>query len=162
MKKWVLLVPMIILTFLFYGQKSGIEMRKIQTGPYFGVQQGRNIVLELGAERRLKEMKWIRPKAHAFSLGVNYDIHEFLMGSDLGYWYRPSRMGFTFGGQVALRTDFDSYMIGVSPTIGYKVWFLHANVGYYFYPNKITGIQTNSLFVNLRWVISNNSKYKTK
>lgn len=162
MIKFGLILTCLVVSLNFFGQKNGRDLHKIQTGPYFGVQQGRNLVLEMGAERRMKEIKWIRPKSQAISLGINYDIQENIVGSDLGYWYRPSRTGFTIGGQMALRSDFDNAMLGISPTLGYKIWFLHANAGFYFYPKKIHGIETNSLFVNLRWVISNNSKYKTK
>jgi len=38
-------------------QKNSLfDFTKIQRGPYFGFQQGRNIVLELGFEKRIKDL----------------------------------------------------------------------------------------------------------
>lgn len=142
------------------GQKAQFDLKKINSGPYFGIQKGRNLVLEMGFEKRLKEIKFTNPKSQGFSFGANYDINEFLLGFDAGYWCRPSPIGFTVGGQLAYRTNFDNNMIGLAPVLGYKIWFLHANVGCYLYPKVINNVKTNNLFINLRWVINKNSKFK--
>jgi hypothetical protein len=141
-------------------RKDFFDFKKIQTGPYFGFQQGRNIVLEIGAERRMKEIKWKSPNANAILLGVNYDYKAKILGADLGFWYRPNRLSFTFGGVVAGRSDFTRYMIGVSPTLGYKIWFLHAQIGYYFYPKSVLSSPTNNLFLSLRLVLTQKTKWK--
>jgi hypothetical protein len=141
-------------------RKDFFDFKKIQTGPYFGFQQGRNIVLEIGAERRMKEIKWKSPNANAILLGVNYDYKAKILGADLGFWYRPNRLSFTFGGVVAGRSDFTRYMIGVSPTLGYKIWFLHAQIGYYFYPKSVLSSPTNNLFLSLRLVLTQKTKRK--
>jgi len=141
-------------------RKDFFEFKKIQTGPYFGFQQGKNIVLEIGAERRMKEIKWKNPNAHAMLLGVNYDYKAKILGADIGYWFRPNRLSFTFGGALAARSNFTKSMIGLSPTIGYKIWLLHAQAGCYLYPKKISNVFTNTLFVSLRLVITQNTKWK--
>ena len=143
-------------------RKDFFDIKKIQTGPYFGFQQGKNIVLEIGAERRMKEIKWKSPNANAILLGVNYDYKANMIGADLGYWFRPNRLSFTFGGVLAGRSNFTKGMIGISPTIGYRIWLLHAQAGYYFYPKKIPSVSTNTLFVSLRLVITQNTKWKNK
>jgi hypothetical protein len=51
-------------------------------------------------------------------------------------------------------------MIGFTPTVGYKIWLLHANAGFYFYPKPIPGVQTNNLFVQLRLVLTEKSTLK--
>ena len=141
-------------------RKDFFDFKKIQTGPYFGFQQGRNIVLEIGAERRMKEIKWKSPNANAILLGVNYDYNAKILGADLGFWFRPNRLSFTFGGVVAGRSDFTRYMIGVSPTLGYKIWFLHAQIGYYFYPKSVLSSPTNNLFLSLRLVLTQKTRWK--
>lgn len=150
----------VFLASMTLAQKRNFDFRKIQSGPYFGLQQGKNWVVELGYERRMKEIKFKNPTSNAFFLGANYDINTLVLGSDLGFWFRPSRIGFTWGGQLAFRTDFEDSKIGFSPTIGYKIWFLHANVGYYFYTSPKTTIPTNQLFLNLRLVLSEKTKFK--
>jgi hypothetical protein len=125
-----------------------------------GVQQGKHIALELGFEKRIKEVKLIRPHAHAFNVGANYDFKAGLLGADAGYWFRPSRISFTMGLQAAVRTNFEKSSFGLSPTIGYKIWFLHANAGYYLYPNPIQGVQTNRLFIQLRMVFTEKTKVR--
>ena len=146
--------------FVFSQTQAGFDFTKIQSGPYFGVQQGRNIVLELGFEKRIKEVKWKSPNAHAFNVGANYDYKAGVLGAVAGYWFRPGRISFTVGAQAAVRSDFDRAMIGFTPTLGYKIWLLHANAGYYFYPKPIPGVITNNLFLQLRLVLSESTKFR--
>ena len=143
-------------------KKHSIDLTKIQSGPYIGLQQGRNLVVEVGFEKRFKEIKWKSPNAHAFNIGVNYDYKARMLGADAGYWYRPNRLGLTFGGQLAVRSNFDRGMVGFSPTLGYKIWLLHANIGYYIYPNPLPGIKTNYLFLQARLVFTEHSRIKNK
>ena len=150
----------IIPCIVFSQTQAGFDFTKIQSGPYFGVQQGRNIVLELGFEKRIKEVKLKSPNAHAFNVGANYDYKAGVLGADAGYWFRPGRISFTVGTQAAVRSDFDRAMIGFTPTLGYKIWLLHANAGYYFYPKPIPGVITNNLFLQLRLVLSESTKFR--
>lgn len=138
------------------------NLKKIQTGPYFGLQQGRNIVLELGVERRMKEIKFKSPNSFALNAGINYDYRASLLGADAGFWFRPNRISFTFGASGAVRSNFDNAMIGFAPMLGYKIWLLHAFAGYYYYPQPLQGLSTNQLFVSLRLVLTQNSKWKNQ
>lgn len=157
--KYVLLFS--ILPFFAFSQKhSRFDFSKIQNGPYLGLQQGRNVVLELGFEKRIKDVKWKKPNTHAFNIGGNYDYRSNVLGIDAGYWFRPGRISFTFGAQVAVRSNFDQAMIGLTPTIGYKIWLIHANAGYYLYPNPIPGVITNNLFLQLRLVLTESTKFR--
>jgi hypothetical protein len=156
-----LILLFLLISFTGFCQKKPLfDFTKIQRGPYVGFQQGRNIVLELGFEKRIKEVKWRSPNAHAFNIGANYDYKAGLLGADAGYWFRPNRISFTFGAQAAVRSDFDRAMIGFTPTIGYKIWLLHANAGFYIYPKAIPGVQTNNLFIQLRLVLTEKSTIK--
>jgi len=143
---------------LFAQKKQWFDFTKIQSGPYIGVQQGRNLVFELGYERRSKEIKLKNASSHAFNIGANYDYRAGILGADAGFWFRPNRFGLTFGAQVAARSNFDQGMLGFTPTVGYKIWFIHANAGYYIYPKPLSGAKTNNLFVQVRWVFSENSR----
>lgn len=152
----VLLIPHLLIS----QYSPPMEFKKVQSGPFVGLQKGRHIVLELGYEKRIKEVKLFRPHAQAFNVGVNYDFRAGLLGADAGYWFRPSRISLTMGVQAATRTNFEKSTVGISPTIGYKIWFLHANVGYYLYPKPIPGIKTNTLFVQLRMVFTEKSNLR--
>lgn len=152
------------LSFLsLHAQKDNrLNLKKIQTGPYFGLQQGRNIVLELGMERRMKEIKFKSPNSCALNAGVNYDYRAKTLGADVGFWIRPNRISFTFGASGAIRSDFNDAMIGVAPMIGYKIWLVHACAGYYYYPRPNLSLPSNQLFVSLRLVITQNAQWKNK
>ena len=155
-----MLTLVFLIPFSLFAQAPVNGFVKKQSGPYFGLQQGKEVVLEIGFEKRIKEIQFKKPHTHAFDLGANYDFKRSVLGADLGYWYRPNRIGFTFGGVVSLRSDFNRGVVGFSPTIGYKIWLLHANVGYYFYPNSL--VSTNTLFLNLRLVLSDKTSFKRK
>lgn len=147
----------------YYAQKENhFNFKKIQTGPYFGLQQGRNLVVELGAERRMKEIKFKSPNSFALNAGINYDYRSRILGADAGFWFRPNRIGFTFGAAGAVRSNFNDAMIGLAPMLGYKIWLLHAFAGYYYYPKPLQSTMTNQLFVSLRLVLTQNSKWKNQ
>jgi len=141
---------------------QGFKFSKIQTGPYFGLQQGKHVVIEIGAERRLKEVKLRSPNSNALNLGLNYDYTNRILGSDLGYWFRPNRIAFTFGGIIAARSNFYRYSLGFSPCLGYKIWIVHAQAGYYFYPKSAFTGGTNNLFLSLRVVLTQHTHWKRK
>ncbi|MBM3164268.1 MAG: hypothetical protein FJZ80_02295 [Bacteroidetes bacterium] len=159
----VLLFVGILFTFHLNAQVARFDnLRKIQTGPYFGLQQGRNVVIELGMERISKEIKWKSPNAFGLNAGVNFDYRARVLGGEIGSWFRPGRMSFTLGGAIAVRSDFNDVMIGLAPMLGYKIWMFHAFVGYYFYPTPLPNAQTNQLFVSLRIMLTQQSKWKNK
>lgn len=146
-------------------QRKGFFEKKnmtiVKNGPYFGLQKGKFIIAELGGERQWKELQFRKPKTHAVNIGLNYDFTNNVLGYDLGYWYKSTNVGFTFGGSLLLRTDFNNTRIGFTPVIGYKIWQLHAQTGYQLLSNKpATSFEANNLFISLRFVLINNTKIK--
>lgn len=155
------LIFIFTLSFVGFSQsQSSFGFNKIQLGPYLGLQKGKNTVIELGVEKRVKEVSLLKRSSHAYNIGANFDLNSLLVGIDGGVWFRPHSIGLLWGGQLAIRSDFNQYIIGVSPTIGYKIWFIHATLGYYYYPLNIPNIITNNLYVSLRLNLTQNSKWK--
>lgn len=152
-----------------FNSKSKKDKVIVKTGPYLGVQSGRYYVGEIGAERQWKEGKLISPKTHALHFGVSY-TYDFsrwnpVLGYDLGYWYRGSNIGMTFGSTVCMRTNFQDYRFGITPTLGYKIWQLHIQTGYHFlYPFYAVNntFESNSIFLSARFVLVNDRDVKTK
>jgi hypothetical protein len=154
----------------FWNPKPKKPKTIVKTGPYIGVQSGRYYAGEVGAERQWKEGKLMSPNTHALHFGVNYtyDFTRFnpVLGYDLGYWFRGSNVGMTFGGAICMRTDFQNYRFGISPTIGYKIWQLHIQTGYHllypFYVFDNNTFDSNTIFLSARFVLINDREVKTK
>ena len=142
----------------------------IKTGPYVGVQSGRYYAGEVGMERQWKEGKLIGPNTHALHFGVNYtyDFTRFnpILGYDLGYWFRDNNIGMTFGGTICMRSNFQDYRFGITPTLGYKIWQLHIQTGYHFlypfYAFDNSTFDSNTLFLSVRFVLVNDREVKQK
>jgi hypothetical protein len=142
----------------------------IKTGPYVGVQSGRYYAGEVGMERQWKEGKLIGPNTHALHFGVNYtyDFTRFnpILGYDLGYWFRDNNIGMTFGGTICMRSNFQDYRFGITPTLGYKIWQLHIQTGYHFlypfYAFYNSTFDSNTLFLSARFVLVNDREVKQK
>ena len=162
-----------LITFLFFiffatmlqAQKKGLlEKRRIdivKNGPYFGLQKGAFLVAEIGGERQWKDFQFRKPKTHALNIGFNYDFLNNVLGYDVGYWYKPSNIGLTYGAALLLRSDFTNTKLGFAPVIGYKIWQVHVQTGYQFLlKTKSTSFETNTLFISLRFVLINNTKIK--
>lgn len=124
-----------------------ISVRKY--GLYVGIQRGKYTVMELGGEMIWKQVRLKKPIAHAVNAGFNYNFKFNVLGFDAGYWVRPHRFGLTYGASLAHRTNFTNTQFGLAPTIGFKFWFAHLRVGYYFLPDPDL-FETNSLFISLR------------
>lgn len=142
----------------------------VKTGPYLGVQSGRYYAGEVGAERQWKQGKLMSPNTHALHFGVNY-TYDFsrwnpVLGYDLGYWFRGSNVGMTFGGTVCMRTNFQDYRFGITPTLGYKIWQLHIQTGYHllypFYAFDSNTFDSNTIFLSARFVLVNDREVKSK
>ena len=148
-----------------HAQKKGLlEKRRIdivKNGPYFGLQKGAFLVAEIGGERQWKDFQFRKPKTHALNIGFNYDFSNNVLGYDLGYWHKPSNIGLTYGASLLLRTDFTNTKIGFAPVLGYKIWQFHIQTGYQFLSNSSSNFfKTNTLFIDLRFVLINNTKIK--
>lgn len=154
---------------LFDIMKDRKSSKKIvKTGPYFGIQSGIFYAGEIGIERQWKQGKLISPNTHAMHFGANYtyDFYSWnpVLGYDIGYWYRGSNLGLTYGGSVCMRSNFQDYRFGIVPTIGYKVWQIHIQTGYHIlYPFKrsdANSFVTNTLFLSARFVLVNDREVK--
>lgn len=138
----------------FY-KKKRFELIVKKTGPYFSLQQGKYLVPELGVERQWKQIKLATAFTHAIHMGFNYNFKYKVLGYDVGYWVKPSRIGLTYGGNLILRTDFDETRLGFAPVIGYKLVGFHLQTGYHFLSRSTTFTETNKFFISLRFVLIN-------
>ncbi|PKR81978.1 hypothetical protein CW751_01170 [Brumimicrobium salinarum] len=134
------------------------SVRKL--GPYFGIQQGRFTVGEIGMEAQFKNIRFKKPKTHGVHGGLEYNIPNNALGFNLGYWHKPSRVDLTYGVDLAVRSNFETERFGFSPVIGYKLFGFHLRAGYMFLTPSETFTKTNSLFINLRFILVNNRKFR--
>lgn len=130
-----------------------------KSGPYIGVQRGKFMVLEIGGEKQWKRVTWKKPKTHALRLGANYNFLENIIGYDVGYWFKLGRLDLTYGANIVCRTDFDDFRFGVAPVIGYKLQQFHLQTGYHFLSDPQYDFPTNTLFISIRYVMINESKW---
>lgn len=172
MRNWLILLSC-VLSFALFGQelRAPFGMQKkplldaslnvVKTGPYLGLQQGRFLVLEIGAERQWRKIQLLKAQTHAVHMGFNYNFKHNVLGYDVGYWYRPNRLGLTYGGNLFFRTDFNNPKVGIAPVIGYKFWWLHLQTGYHFMPRP-KEFETNTFFISLRFGIINDRNFQLK
>lgn len=138
---------------------ASLQVKK--TGPYFGLQQGRYLNLEIGGERQWKRIQLLTAQTHAVHTGFMYNFRYNVLGYDVGYWWKPSRLGLTYGGNIFLRTDFDQTKVGIAPVVGYKIWLLHLQTGYQLMSNP-RDFETNTFFISLRIGIINDRDFELK
>lgn len=138
-----------------------IKIRK--TGPYFGLQRGKYLILEGGVEHLWKKVELRDAVNHAVNAGFNYNFMYNILGYDMGYWVKPHRVALTYGANLVFRTNFDTHIIGLAPVIGFKFWLLHLQTGYHFLPGKPKrDFETNTFFVSLRIGLANERKVDWK
>lgn len=140
-------------------KKPLIDPNVKKLGPYFGIQQGRYTVGEIGMEFQHKDIRLKKPKTNAFHLGLGYNIPNNSLQINGGYWHKPSRFDLTYGADICIRSDFDTERFGISPVVGYKVFGFHIRAGYMFLTPSETFIATNTLFINLRFTLVNNRNF---
>ncbi len=164
MKKWILSSLLLVFSTGIFAQnlemqgalkKRLLDIDVTKTGPYFGLQRGKYTVVEIGVERQWKQVRLKMPVTHAAHAGFNYNFKYNMLGYDMGYWYRPHRIGLTYGGNLFLRTNFTDTRVGFAPVIGYKIWLVHFQTGYHFMPRLPENFETNRFFVSLRIGIIN-------
>lgn len=145
-----------------------LELAVRQSGPYFGLQQGKYTVAELGGEMQWRKIRLKKPTTHAINAGIDYNLFENVLGFNTGYYYKGGRTKLTYGANLVYRSDFTNNRFGVGPAIGYKLFGFHAQVGYVLLTPHETFITTNTLYVSLRFVLINdrnmemNSRFKKK
>jgi len=92
--------------------------------------------------------------------GFNYDFQQNILGYNLGYWIKPSRLGLTYGGNLIFRSDFSQNRVGFAPVIGYKLFGFHLQTGYNFLTHSNSFKNTNTFFVSLRFILINQRDIK--
>lgn len=138
-----------------------MSLNVTKTGPYFGLQQGKYLVPEIGVERQWKKIQLLEANTHAVHMGFNYNLKYKVLGYDVGYWWKPSRLGLTYGGNIFFRTDFDRSKIGIAPVLGYKIWMLHIQTGFHLMPRP-RDFETNTFFISVRIGLINDRDMKMK
>ncbi len=126
------------------------EVNVTKTGPYLGIQRGKYTVAAAGVERQWKRITLRTAQTHAAHTGFNYNFRHNVLGFDLGYWFKPNRIGLTYGGNLFMRTNFDETRVGLAPVIGFKFWIAHLQAGYHFMAPIQDDFRTNQFFVSLR------------
>ena len=145
-----------------------LELAVRQSGPYFGLQQGKYTLAELGGEMQWRKIRLKKPTTHAVHAGIDYNLFENVLGFSTGYYYKGGRTKFTYGGSLVYRSNFTDHRFGFGPAIGYKLFGFHAQVGYVLLTPHETFTATNTLFVSLRFILINdrdmdvNSRLKKK
>jgi len=159
-----LLICLILLSLPLYAQnkkkKPLLDPHVRKIGPYFGVQKGKFFVGEIGMEAQFKDIRLVKTKTNSFHAGLEYNIPNNTLGLNAGYFHKPSRVDFTYGIDVALRSNFSEERYGISPVIGYKLFGFHLRAGYMLLTPSKTFIETNQLFINLRFILVNNRKFE--
>lgn len=140
-------------------KKPLIEPHVKKLGPYFGIQQGRFTVGEIGMEAQFKSLKIKRPKTHGVHLGLGYNIPNNSMQINTGYWHKPSRFDLTYGVDFGMRSNFEVNRFGIAPVVGYKIFGFHLRAGYMFLTRSTTFTETNTLFINLRFILVNRRNF---
>lgn len=139
---------------------DGPSIKVKRSGPYVGVQQGKYNFLELGGELQLKKVKLIRPTIRAFRLGMNYNFPQSVLGLEGGYWYQHSRVGLTYGFQLAYHNNFISSRLGLAPALGFRLTQFHLQCGYYFRLPADDFTELNDFFIALKFVLINKRQRK--
>lgn len=142
-------------------KKPLIETKVRQSGPYVGLQLGKYNALEVGGEMQWKKATIKTFSLHAVTLGVDYNLFEHGLGFSAGYFHKSKRVAFTYGGQLLYRSNFNEGRMGVAPVIGYKIWMLHAQLGYSILTPSETFKNTNTIFISVRYTHFNQRKRKT-
>ena len=135
-----------------------VKVRK--SGPYFGLQQGAYLFAELGGEMQFKRMQFKKATTQAINGGAMYNLVNNVLGFNLGAWMKQGRFDFTYGINLAYRTDFEQNRFGGGPVLGYKIWGFHLLAGFDFIPKRSTFSETNNLYVAARFLLVNNRDTK--
>lgn len=130
-------------------------------GIYIGYERGLYDVVGFGGELQRKKMAIKGAKIDAFSLGFNYNFKNNILGYDFSYWHKDGIIGLTYGADVVAISDFKAFNFGVSPTIGFRFSGFHLQTGYKFMAKK-SGLNSNNLFIRLRFTIHKSTERDLK
>jgi len=158
-----ILISSLFFTYSFSQKKDPLlEINVQKKGVYFGLQQGRYTFAELGAELQFKRVKLKNPTTQAIQFGAEYNLFENVLGFNLGAYRKPGRFDFTYGANVLYRSNFYESRFAFGPSLGYKIFGLHAQTGYLFHTPATSFDSINTLYISLRFLLVNNRKMKIK
>lgn len=132
----------------------------VRTGPYIGYQWGNYSVLEIGFERKWKELKLLKSRTTALYGGLNYNYGEAVIGCDLGAWRKLGFLGITYGVSGIYRTDLNYHKFGLSPMLGWKVGRFHLHVGYQLLIPEAQVAGVNEFYATLRFKVWSKKQIK--
>lgn len=166
----LLLLAICLLIPAFAQEKSKFSLRELKdkemyirkSGIYLGYQKGRYDYLEFGFERQLKHVKLIKPVTHSFSVGTSFNFLQHALGFELGYYNKTGRANFTYGVKALYYTDIIHHRMGISPTIGYKLYGFHLQAGVNLLTLNQNFHEVNGLYLSLRFFLMKHRNVKVK
>jgi hypothetical protein len=139
-------------------QSNGILLKKLapsvkKFGPYFGLEQGKNLHIEVGGELLYKRIRLKNRILIGSNLGISYGYKPKVVCFDGGIWGKLGRIGFTYGATLGIASDFDLAQFRCSPVVGFKLGPVHFRAGYYLYPGSKTIFERNTFFITARFTL---------
>lgn len=131
-------------------------------GTLIGLQRGLHTNIELGVEMQKKQIKLINPQTFAVNALFEYSWKPNVGGLKVGAWYKDGRMGFTYGANILVTSNFTKYNLGFAPAIGFKVIGFHGIASYNIFVKQKDTFDYNTLNLSLRYYISRDRDFKIK
>jgi hypothetical protein len=129
---------------------SDLKPNVKKLGPYFGLEQGKNIYIEAGGEFMYKRIRLKNRILFGSNIGISYGFVPKSLCIDGGVWWKIGRLGFTYGATVGTASNFDVFQFRLAPTIGFKLGLIHFKTGFYLYPGSQSIFQRNTLYLSAR------------
>lgn len=131
-------------------------------GTVLGIQRGNFFNVELGVERRHKQIKLKNPNSWALNGVLEYAWESNTMGLKLGSWFKTGRTGLTYGANLLGVSDFENFRPGIAPSIGFSIRGIHAQASYNAILLNKELIPYNTLHLSIKLFISRSSQIHKK
>lgn len=132
-------------------------------GTVVGIQRGQYFNVELGVERRHKQLKLIKPNSWALNGILEYAWETNTMGLEIGSWFKTGRTGLTYGANLLGISDFENFRPGIAPSVGFIIRGLHAQASYNAILKNKELIPYNTLNLSVKLFISRSKEvHKTE
>ena len=154
-------ISLLFLGFTSFSTGDKIKIKKYKYGVLLGIEKGKYNFLELGGEFQYKKVKLKDPITLATRFLISYEIKENIVNYTTGIWYRKGRTNLTYGLDLHLISNFDTYKLGFAPDIGYKLLGFHLHAGYKIMSNK-SFEEHNTFYVGVRYFLSQKRKTSIK
>jgi hypothetical protein len=131
------------------------KLRQRNFGAILGVQRGRYMFFEFGAEHHWRTISLTNPRIYALSANAAYNFGHNVLGYNATFWFKQGRINLTYGLNAAYYTDFTHARYGGGPVVGFRLLGFHLATGYnYLAGNKTEGqglTKVNPLYISLRY-----------